>query len=192
MQGHLFRRLSSRSRLRLYLIAACEDRARKKFAILVLVEPRALEIEQRDAGQVRKRERVDRKLCERPVGRRIGLVVEYVDRSVSNLNEIDVAGDDAFLAGHIREERYPPPRLNRSDIIFLKPDRNLDCDGDRIVRQHEALKCLVAELVIADCRNNQCGRVGGRVVPDVDDRVRGVSEAPCGLRRRGLSGRLPC
>ena len=46
----------------------------------MLVEPRALEIEQRDAGQVRKRERVDRELRERLVGRRVGLVVEDVDR----------------------------------------------------------------------------------------------------------------
>ena len=191
MQGHLFRRLSSRSRLRLYLIAACEDRARKKFAILVLVEPRALEIEQRDAGQVRKRERVDRELRERLVGRRIGLVVEYVDRSVSNLDEIDVAGDDAFLAGHIRERALSPTAPRSRRFILVKPDRNLDGDGDRIVGEHEPLKCLVAELVIADGRNDQCGGVGGRVVPDVDDRVRGVGEVACGLRRAGFRVRFP-
>ena len=60
-----------------------------------------------------------------------------------------------------------------------------------IVRQHEALKCLVAELIIADGRNDKRCRVGGRVVPDVDDRVRGVSEARCSLRRSGFRVYFP-
>ena len=70
------------------MVAACEKCARETFAILVLIEPSAFEIEQRDAGKVRERERVDRELRERLIGGRIGLVVEYVDGAVSDLEKI--------------------------------------------------------------------------------------------------------
>ena len=93
--------------------------------------------------------------------------------------------------GTFGSERYPPPRLDRGDIVLAKPYRNFDGDGDRIVRQHEALKRLVAELVIADCRDDECGGVGGRVVPDVDDRVRGVGEGRCSLRGAGFRVPFP-
>jgi hypothetical protein len=46
VRDHLFCRLSSHKRFRLHLIVPCEDRAWEKLAILVLVEPRAFEIEQ--------------------------------------------------------------------------------------------------------------------------------------------------
>ena len=73
-----------------------EDRARKKFAVLMLVEPRAFEVEQRNAGKVRERERVDRELGERLVGRRVGLVVEKMHRAIPDLDKVDVAGNSAF------------------------------------------------------------------------------------------------
>ena len=72
---------------------AGEDGAREKFAVLALVEPRALEIEERDAGQVRERERIEGELGERLPGGRVGFVVEDVNCAVADLQEVDMAGD---------------------------------------------------------------------------------------------------
>jgi hypothetical protein len=79
-----------------------EDGPREELAVVGLVEPRALKVEERDAGHVREGKRVDRELRERLVGARVRLVVEDVDRAVPDLQEIDVAGDDARLADGVR------------------------------------------------------------------------------------------
>jgi hypothetical protein len=65
----------------------------------MLIEPRALEIEQRNASQVRERERVDRQLRERLVGDRVGLVVEKMHGAIPDLEEVDMAGNDAIVDG---------------------------------------------------------------------------------------------
>jgi hypothetical protein len=78
------------------MVGTSEDRAREKFAILLLVEPGALEIEQRNTGQVRERERIDGELRERLIRRRIRLVIQDVDRAVAYLHEVDMAGEDAL------------------------------------------------------------------------------------------------
>ena len=90
--------MSSGARTHLRLLSARKDRAWKEFAVLMLVKPRAFKVEQRNAGEMRKRQRVDRELRERLVGGRIGLVVEYVNGAVADLNEIDVAGNRTLLA----------------------------------------------------------------------------------------------
>src|SRR5208283_5971770 len=82
----------------LIVVLAGEDGAREQFAVLALIEPRALEIEERDAGQVRERERIEGELGERLPGGRVGFVVENVDRAVPDLQEVDMAGDRAGLA----------------------------------------------------------------------------------------------
>ena len=81
------------------LASTRKNGARKKFAILLLIEPGAFEIEQRDAGELRERKRVNRKLREGLVGGRVGFVIEDVDRAISDLETVDVAGDDTLLAG---------------------------------------------------------------------------------------------
>ena len=48
-----------------------EDGVREELAVLPLVEPRALEIEERDAGQVREGERIEGELSERLPGGRV-------------------------------------------------------------------------------------------------------------------------
>ena len=40
-----------------------------------------------------------------------------------------------------------------------EPDRNLDGESDAVVRQHEALERFVTELVVADGRNDERGRL---------------------------------
>ena len=75
---------------------ACEQRAREKFAVLLLVEPGAFDIEHLDAGKAGKCECVDGKLSDRLVGPSIGLVVEDVHGAVSDLQKINVPGDRTF------------------------------------------------------------------------------------------------
>jgi hypothetical protein len=95
------RLLSSGALCGLFWLTAREDFAREELAMLMLIEPRALEIERRNAGELRERECVDRRLRERLVGDRAGLIVEDVDRAIAHLHEIDVAGDSALPTGYL-------------------------------------------------------------------------------------------
>ena len=75
---------------------ACQQRAREKFAVLLLVEPGAFDIEQFETWcAAGKGKRVNGELSDRLIrsGRR--LVVENVKRAVSNLQKIDMAGQVA-------------------------------------------------------------------------------------------------
>ena len=66
----------------------------EELAVLVFVEPRALDVEQPQAGhEARERQCIDRELRNRLVCCCIRLVVEDVHRTVSDLQEVDVAGD---------------------------------------------------------------------------------------------------
>ncbi len=87
-----------------------------------------------------------------------------------------MTGDDAFVLGNFRKEVHPPSRLDGGDIGFAKPYGYLDPDGEGIAREHEFLKRLVPQLVIADCRNDERGGFGRRVLPDIDNGMRGVGE----------------
>ena len=70
-----------------------EHRARKEFAVLVLVEPGAFDVEQAKAGEPGERQGVDGELRERAVGAGVGLVVENMHRAIAHLQKIDMAGD---------------------------------------------------------------------------------------------------
>ena len=89
----MFKRIVGARVSALASVLAREDGAREELAVLALVEPRALEIEERNAGQVREGERIEGELGERLPGGRVGLVVENVDRAVADLQEVDMAGD---------------------------------------------------------------------------------------------------
>ena len=62
------------------------------------------------------------------------------------------------------------------DVGFREPDRDLDGKCDAVVCEHEALEGFVAQLVVADCRNDERGRFGRRVFLASDDGVRGIGE----------------
>ena len=47
-----------------------------------------------------------------------------------------------------------------------RPDRLLDRHRHGIIGEHEALKFLVAQIVIADSGNDECCRAGGEVLYD--------------------------
>jgi hypothetical protein len=75
-------------------LPAREDSPREELAVFVFIEPRALDVEQLEAGdKTRQRERVDRELRDRPVGAGIRLVVDNMDGAVADLKKVDVSGD---------------------------------------------------------------------------------------------------
>ena len=74
-------------------MAAGKKCAGKKFAILVLVEPGAFDVEELDAGKAGNRKSVHGELGDWLVRSRVGLVVQNVYGAISHLEKIDVAGD---------------------------------------------------------------------------------------------------
>ena len=72
-----------------------KQRAGKELAVLLLVEPRALDIEEPQSRQARERQRIERELRDRLVGPRVRLVIKNMDGAVAHLEEVDVAGEDA-------------------------------------------------------------------------------------------------
>ena len=115
-----------------------EQRAGKELAVLLLVEPSAFDVKQPEAGEPRERERIDRELRDRLVGAGVRLVIEDVHGAVADLQEIDVAGEDAGLVA-FGQESDAVLRLQRVDIRSREPDWNFDRDRHAVVGEHEAL-----------------------------------------------------
>ena len=108
-----------------------EQRAGKELAVLLLVEPRALDIEKAKAGQARERQRIERELRDRLVRSGVRLVIEDVDGAVADLEEVDVAGEDARGALlRVRAEVRAQPqarryrRLSTKSEFRRRPSRN--------------------------------------------------------------------
>src|SRR5205814_745404 len=77
-----------------------KEGAREELAILVLVEPRALDVEQPQSGdEARERQCINRELCDRPVRAGVRLVIEDMDGAVPDLEKVEMTGDDARGAG---------------------------------------------------------------------------------------------
>ena len=76
-----------------FSLYASEHRSREEFAILVFVEPGALDIKETQPGEPGEREGVDGELREGAVRPGIGLVVEDMHGPVANLQEVDMAGN---------------------------------------------------------------------------------------------------
>ena len=94
-------------------------------------------------------EGVDGEPGDRLVGTGVRLVVEDVDRAVPHLQKVDVTGDHAWAAGFGRE-LDAMLALKRCEVILAEPDRDLDRDCHAIVGQHEPLRRLVPQFVVAD------------------------------------------
>ena len=109
-------------------LALREQCAREEFVVLLLVEPGALDVEEFEAGHADgERERIDRELRNRLVGSGIRFVIEDMHGVVSDLQEVDMAGDRARRP--TRRKLDPVSRFEIGDLVFGEPDRNLD--GDR-------------------------------------------------------------
>jgi len=116
----------------------CEKRARKELAVLLLVEPRALDIKEPQSHKARERERIERELRDRLVGARVRLVIKNMNGTIADLEEVDVAGEDARGAS-FREELNSILDFKRVDIAGRQPNRNLNGNRYRVVGEHEAL-----------------------------------------------------
>src|SRR5207253_1720883 len=133
-------------------------------AILVFVEPGALDVEELETGDAsRQPKRVDRELGNRRIGASVGFVVQDVDTPVPDLQEIDVARDRSLGAAVVRRQLDAMLALECGDIALIQPDWDLDRDGNAVVAEHEALQRLVAQLVVAYRWNDERGCVGSSI-----------------------------
>jgi hypothetical protein len=112
----------------------------KNLAVLLLVEPCALDVEELEVGnQARERKRIDRELGDWLVGSCIRFVVQDMHRAVSYLQEIDVTGDDSLPIVLAGREFDAMRRFERGDVGLCQPDRDLNRNGHTVVREHEPL-----------------------------------------------------
>src|SRR3989441_4524462 len=82
-------------RARLWLVHALQ---REKFEVILLIEPRALEILKRQIGPSSKRECIDGKLdVSVLLFPRVGLVIEDLQIPIADLQKVDMAGDEVIL-----------------------------------------------------------------------------------------------
>jgi hypothetical protein len=132
----------------------------KEFTILGFVEPGAFDVEKLEAWiPAGQRQSIDRELGDRLVGGRIRPVVQDVDGTVSDLQKVDVACDHSRCIADASAELDTVPVLERRDILLGEPDRDLDRNGDTVVREHEFLQGLVTQFVVADGWNDEGGRL---------------------------------
>ena len=169
------------------LFSLHEQRAGKELVVLLLVEPRAFDVEEFQARHADgERECVDRQLRDGLVGARIGFVIEDVHGIVAYLQKVDMAGDAS--AARTRRQLDTVSCFEVSDLVFGEPDRNLDCDGARVVREQKILQRLVPQLVVADGGNDQRRSLGRGVLFAIDDEAIAIGE--CRLCLRGARLRI--
>src|SRR5262249_34964018 len=68
------------------------------------------------------------------VGRRIGLVVQGVHGTVSDLQKVDVPGDNTWHVPDVALERQHGIELSRRDVVRREPYRDFNGDGDAVKR----------------------------------------------------------
>ncbi len=157
--------------------APVEECARKEFAILLLVEPCAFNVEELEtrhtAGEC---ERVDRELRDRLIRPGVGFVIKDVNGAVADLKEIDVSGDVRTGRGIRAPQQNTVLAFELQDLGRRQPDRNFDRECRRIVRQHEALERLVPEAIIANGRDNERGNAGRKILLLDDNEARSVDK----------------
>jgi hypothetical protein len=86
-----------------FLRAAGQQASRRELVVAGLVEPRAFDVEEGEAGrEAREGERVNRELRDGLVGAGVGLVIEDMNRPIPHLQEIDVPRDESRLMAERR------------------------------------------------------------------------------------------
>ena len=104
-----------------------EEGTREHFAVLVLVEPRALDVEEFQASRAaRQGKGVDRELRDRAIRARIRLVVQHVHATVAHLQEIDVARDRPLGRADARRELDAVLAFECRDVLIVEPDSCAD------------------------------------------------------------------
>jgi hypothetical protein len=104
-----------------------------------------------------------------------------VDSTISDLQKVHVASDDTRVVAVAWCELDAVLLLDRLDFGFREPDRHFDGERDAVVGEHEALERFVTQFVVADRRNDKCGRLGRCVLLAVDDGMRSIREFGSGL-----------
>src|ERR1700674_5282018 len=100
-----------------------EQRPREKFQVLLFVEPRALDVEELQAGdKTREGERIDRELRDRLVRSCVGFEIQDMHGTVAHLQKVDVPRDRTLGRAEARRELDAVPLLQRSDVSFGEPD----------------------------------------------------------------------
>jgi len=107
-------------------------------------------------------ERIDRELGNWSIGPSVGLVVKDMNGAVSDLQNIDMAGDRSRATSG--EKSRAVFLLDGSNIIVRERHRHLDGDHGRIIGEHEALKFWVAFVVGADSGKDESGHFGRRIL----------------------------
>ena len=127
-----------------WLVNALEG---EELKVVVFVEPRAFEVLQRKASPSAEREGVDGELdvCVLFFSS-LGFVVEDVQVPVTDLQEVNVAGDQIGVEVEIEAAPTEIP-----DIVASEVDRYFYRYGDRIVDKHEALKRFVPFFIRWGC-----------------------------------------
>jgi len=103
-----------------------KKRAGEELTIFVLIEPSTFDVEELDAGEAGKRERVHGELRDRLVRACVRFVVEDVDCAIPDLDKIDVASDGRCCV--IRKKPDAVLLFERGDVIAGEPDGDFDRD----------------------------------------------------------------
>src|SRR5712692_7985992 len=137
-------------RARLWLVHALQ---RKKFEVILLIEPRTLKILKWEIGPSSKRERIDGKLdMSVLLFPRLGLVIEDLQIPIADLQKVDMASDDVIV-----EVKFEPAVPVVGDIRARKVHGDFDGNGGRVIEEHKALKRLMPFFVFG-CRGQDKSR----------------------------------
>ena len=117
-----------------------EHRAREKFAVLVLVEPGAFDVEKAKPGEPGQCEGIDGELGERPVGAGVGLVVENMHRAVPHLQKVDMAGDGLVVRRTLGEKPDAVVAFKRGDVGTRQPDKQISTSTATVTESLASMK----------------------------------------------------
>jgi len=141
----------------------------------MLIEPRTFDVKQLSAREMGERERINSELGDRLIRPGIGLVIKNVQGAVPDLEKIEVPGDGAARAC-LRCKLDRVLSLDRIDVCLREPYWYFHSERDAVIGEHEPLKGLVAQFVIAARWDDKGGCVGGRVLLTVHDGMGNVGE----------------
>lgn len=102
---------------------------------------------ERQSAQPAKRQSIDGELFDGFNGLRIRFEIQNMDQAVSDLENVDVAGE-RFAGFELDRDMKVEPFSEMLDVGKLEKYRHCDRYGNGIIDQHEFLERLVAELVL--------------------------------------------
>ena len=141
------------------------DVERVELEVVVFVKPCAGEIVEAQASAPRESQRVDHKLGDRLFFRCVGFVVENVNRTVADLQHVNVASERGIRSnGNIETEL----RLHVHEVIGGKIDRDFHSNGHGVVGEHEVLELIVPPFIVGYSLEHESCDARRKVVPFFD------------------------